>query len=244
MMTTSEGSAELGLPIDAAYRLITDFTTYPVFLDGIESVRRVDDGHLEWVGSLDGRRRSWRATITELATDTSVAWTSTDAPSHSGIVALEPLATDRTRVTVRIDYEGAGGEGLDLDGLERLAARRAPWTAAPAEPRAASLAAALGAPVGDVLGEPVGTVADAYVDPDTSRVTFLAVRTAPLEPPRLVPVEPVEVTELWRGVTLATDGDRLRGAPTAEPGIDPSLEQLDRARAALAAERPEGAAPS
>jgi hypothetical protein len=52
------------------------------------------------------------------------------------------------------------------------------------------------------------------------------------------------VTELWRGVTLATDGDRLRGAPTAEPGIDPSLEQLDRARAALAAERPEGAAPS
>lgn len=242
MMTTAEGSAELGLPIEAAYRLITDFTTYPVFLDGIESVRRVDEGHLEWVGSLDGRRRSWRARITELARDTSVAWTSTDGPTHSGVVALEPLASDRTRVTVRIDYEGQG-EALDLGGLERLAERRAPWTA-PAGARAASLAAALGAPVGDVLGEPVGTVADAYVDPGTSRVTFLAVRTTPLEPPHLVPVEPVEVTELWRGVTLATDGERLRGAPTVEPGIDPSEEDLGRARAALAPEQPEGAAPS
>ena len=244
MMTTAEGSAELGLPIEAAYRLITDFTTYPVFLDGIESVRRVDEGHLEWVGSLDGRRRSWRARITELARDTSVAWTSTDGPTHSGVVALEPLASDRTRVTVRIDYEGEGGEALDLGGLERLAARRVPTTAVPAGARAASLAAALGAPVGDVLGEPVGSGADAYVDPDTSRVTFLAVRTAPLEPPRLVPVEPVEVTELWRGVTLATDADRLRGAPAVEPGIDPSEEQLAQARAALAPEQPEGAAPS
>lgn len=232
MMTTAEGSADLELPIEAAYRLITDFTTYPVFLEGVESVRRVDDGHLEWVGSLDGRRRSWRATITELAPDTSVAWTSTGGPSHSGVVALEPLAADRTRVTVRLDYEGEG-EALALEGLERLAARRAPWVPEPAEPRAASLAAALGAPVGDVLGEPVGGIADAYVDPDTLRVTHLAVRTAPLEPPHLVPVDPLAVTELWRGATLTIDADRLRAAPTVEPGIDPSDAERAAARAAL-----------
>jgi hypothetical protein len=165
MMTTAEGSAELGLPLEAAYRLITDFASYPVFLAGVDSVRRVGDGRLEWVGSLGGRRRSWRATITEPAPDTSVAWTSTGGPSHSGVVALEPLAADRTQL----------------------------------------------------------------------RASFLAVRTAPLEPPHLVPVEPLDVTELWRGVTLAVDADGLRALPTVEPGTDPTEAARARARAALGA---------
>jgi carbon monoxide dehydrogenase subunit G len=243
MMTTAEGSAELDLPVEAAFRLITDFTTYPVFLEGIDSVRRVDDGHLEWVGSLDGRRRSWRATITELAPDTSVAWTSQGGPSHSGVLALEPIAADRTRVTVRLDYEG-DGEGIDLEGLEALAARRAPWAPEPAEPRAASLAAALGAPVGDVLGEPLGTLADVYLDPDTRRVTYVAVRTGPLDAPHLVPVDALDATELWRGVTLPLDAGRLRDAPTVEPGLDPSDDERARARAALAPGPREGAAPT
>lgn len=146
-------------------------------------------------------------------------------------------------MTVRLDYAGDGEDPLgDLEALARLAGRRAQAVPPPAEGTAASLASALGAPVEGPLGEPVGTVADAFVDPDSHRVTYVAVATGPLEPARLVPVAPVEVEELWRGGVVALDRERLAGAPAVEPGVDPSDDQRARARAAVLGDSPEGAA--
>jgi ribosome-associated toxin RatA of RatAB toxin-antitoxin module len=238
-VTTVERSIELPLPAAEAYRLVADFETYPLFLAGVESVRRVGDTRLEWAGVLAGERREWPATITEMAPEASVAWTSTDGPGHTGVIALEPLAADRTLVTVRLDYAGGGEDPLgELDALERLAGRRAQAAPPPPEGTAASLASALGAPVEGPLGEPVGTIADAFVDPDSHRVTYVAVAVGPLEPARLVPVAPVAMEELWRGVVVACDRDRLAAAPPVEPGVDPSDDDLARARAAVLADPP------
>lgn len=129
-MTTSERSIELPLPTSETYRLVSTFDVYPAFLGGVESVRRVDETRLEWTGLLAGKRREWPATITELAPETSVAWTSTDGPGHTGVIALEPLAADRTLVTVRLDY--AGDDHDPLAELERLAQLAGDRTGGPA----------------------------------------------------------------------------------------------------------------
>jgi uncharacterized membrane protein len=119
-MATIEESIDVNVPVQVAYNQWTQFEEFPTFMDGVESVRQVDDTHLHWTAEIGGRRHEWDAEITEQVPDQRVAWTSTSGNRQGGVVNFHRVSDDETRVLVSMDYEPEGvvesvGSALDLD---------------------------------------------------------------------------------------------------------------------------------
>ena len=107
-MATVKESIEVDVPLKTAYNQWTQFEEFPKFMDGVESVRQVDDTHLKWVAEVGGKRREWQAEIMEQEPDKRNAWRATDENGPNGIVEFEPLGEDKTLVTVEMAYEPEG----------------------------------------------------------------------------------------------------------------------------------------
>ncbi len=46
---------DVAVPVRTAYDQWTQFETFPKFMDGVKSVRQLDDTTLEWVASIAGK---------------------------------------------------------------------------------------------------------------------------------------------------------------------------------------------
>lgn len=109
-----EETVEVDVPVRVAYDQWTRFETFPEFMNGVESVTRTDGGHDHWVTNVAGIVRTFDTEVTRQEPDRQVAWRTVGGEArHTGDVTFEPLAGDRTRVTVRIDWEPS-------DLLERI----------------------------------------------------------------------------------------------------------------------------
>ena len=238
MVTSHERSVEVAAPVAQVFEAVRDPAGYPRFLRGIAEVRAPGDGSLEF--RTDGpEARWWPAAVTEMVDDVSVGWTSREAPVHTGLITLEPVTADTTRVVLRIDSDpGATPGGDPTADLGRLAEMVGALPDAPVEPRLVSLAAILDVTVTDALGEPVGSVRDAHIDMDGLTITSLAVSAGALDGAHLVPVAPVRLDDALRGVAVPHTADAIRSAPRIEPGTEPTPAQLAEAAAVLAAASP------
>jgi uncharacterized membrane protein len=121
-METIEKSIEINVPVTTAYNQWTQFEEFPQFMEGVEVVKQLDDTHLHWVANIGGKRVEWDATITEQVPDKRIAWHSEGAKRQSGIIRFDPLETNNTLVTLRIDYEPEGlveGTGDKLGFVSR-----------------------------------------------------------------------------------------------------------------------------
>jgi uncharacterized membrane protein len=107
-METIERSIDINLPVRTAYNQWTQFEEFPRFMEGVESVKQLDDTTLHWVANVGGERKEWRARITEQVPDHHIAWRSDGGDFSSGVVSFQALAPDKTRVTVRLNYEPKG----------------------------------------------------------------------------------------------------------------------------------------
>jgi uncharacterized membrane protein len=107
-MATIEQSIEVEAPVDVVYNQWTQFEEFPLFMEGVEMVRQVDDTHLHWVVSHNGRRYEFDTEITEQHPDERVAWKTTDGKSHAGVVTFHRLSDERTRIMVQISWEPEG----------------------------------------------------------------------------------------------------------------------------------------
>src|SRR5512141_3041081 len=96
-MARFEDSIEIAAPVRATYDQWTQFEEFPQFMEGVERVVQLDDKHLQWT-----------AEIADQTPDTRVAWKSTSGADNAGAVMFEPLASDRTRVTLKIDADPEG----------------------------------------------------------------------------------------------------------------------------------------
>jgi len=103
-----EESIEVNVPVRTAYNQWTQFEEFPQFMDGVESVKQLDDTHLRWVAEIGGKRHEWEAEITEQDPDQRVAWKATDGKTNAGVVTFHRLGEDQTKVMVQIDYEPEG----------------------------------------------------------------------------------------------------------------------------------------
>ena len=101
-------SVDVCVPVTTAYNQWTQFESFPRFMDGVESVRQVDDRRTHWVTEIAGVRREFDAEITEQHPDERVAWKSTDGTTHAGVVTFHKLADDETKVTVQLDWNTEG----------------------------------------------------------------------------------------------------------------------------------------
>jgi uncharacterized membrane protein len=107
-MSRFEHVVTVDAPVREVYDQWTQFEEFPRFMEGVESVVQRDDRTLDWTAEIGGLRRRWTAQITDQTPDTRVAWKSTSGADNSGAVLFEPVGSDRTRVTLRMDVEPEG----------------------------------------------------------------------------------------------------------------------------------------
>jgi uncharacterized membrane protein len=120
-MERIERSVEVDVPVRTAYDQWTQFEEFPRFMQGVESVRQLDDSSLHWVAEVAGVRKEWDAKIVRQEPDSEIRWTGFGEPDNEGIVTFESLGGDRTRVSVSMGIEPEGmvekaGEALGVIG--------------------------------------------------------------------------------------------------------------------------------
>jgi uncharacterized membrane protein len=81
-MAAIEQSIVVNVPVQMAYNQWTQFEEFPRFMDGVESVRQLDDKRLHWRVNIGGKVKEWDAEITEQHPNERIAWT-TRAPKSS-----------------------------------------------------------------------------------------------------------------------------------------------------------------
>jgi uncharacterized membrane protein len=107
-MSTVTKSIDVNVPIRTAYDQWTQFEEFPRFMEGVKSVRQLDDTHLHWVAEVAGQEKEWDAEISEQHPDERIAWHSTSGARNAGVVTFHRLDDDSTRVTVQMDVEPDG----------------------------------------------------------------------------------------------------------------------------------------
>jgi uncharacterized membrane protein len=107
-MARVEESIEVNVPVTTAYNQWTQFEEFPRFMDGVESVKQIDDTHLHWVAEIAGKREEWDAEITNQEPDRKLAWRALDGHYNSGTVTFEPLGDNQTRINVVMEHETEG----------------------------------------------------------------------------------------------------------------------------------------
>jgi len=100
-----EKSIVVNAPIQTVYNQWTQFEEFPRFMEGVEGVSQLDDKRLHWIAEIGGKRKEWDAEIVEQAKDSRISWHSTSGPWNAGSVLFNQDGMDRTRITLRMEYE-------------------------------------------------------------------------------------------------------------------------------------------
>ena len=124
-MSQIEESIDVNVPVRTAYNQWTQFEEFPRFMEGVESVKQLDDTRLHWVAEVAGRRREWEAKITEQNPDERVAWTSIDGAPNAGVVTFHRIDDNTTRIMLQLEFqpENVVEKAGDALGLVRRRAK-------------------------------------------------------------------------------------------------------------------------
>ncbi len=104
-MATIEETIDVDVPVRTAYNQWTQFEEFPSFMEGVEEVRQIDEKNLVWRAEILGRDVEWTAEIIEQTPDRRIAWRSTSGPHNAGSVTFTSLSPNRSRITLRLEYE-------------------------------------------------------------------------------------------------------------------------------------------
>jgi HSP20 family molecular chaperone IbpA len=105
MMAKIEKSVEINVPVHTAYNQLTQFTEFPRFMQGVQEIRQLDDTHLHWHSKSDGQDKEWDSEITQQIPDQCIAWRNITGPKNAGKIVLQPIAQDKTKVTLSMEFE-------------------------------------------------------------------------------------------------------------------------------------------
>jgi uncharacterized membrane protein len=119
-MARIEESFVVEVPVSTAYNQWTQFEEFPKFMEGVESVKQIDDTRLHWVAEIGGKREEWDAEIVEQQPDRKISWRALDSHHSSGTVTFERLGDNQTRIDVVMEHENEGltetlGSALGMD---------------------------------------------------------------------------------------------------------------------------------
>jgi uncharacterized membrane protein len=99
-------SIDVQVPVQRAYNQWTQFEEFPKFMDGIQSVRQLDDTHVQWVAEIRGEQREWTTEIVDQQPDEKISWkTISGEVTNDGIVTFQKLGDDATRINVEMDVQ-------------------------------------------------------------------------------------------------------------------------------------------
>jgi uncharacterized membrane protein len=103
-----EQSIDVNVPIHTAYNQWTQFEEFPRFMEGIKSVRQLDDRTLEWKAEIAGDEETWRAEISEQTPDQRIAWHATEGAQNAGVVTFHRIDDNTTRVMLQMEWQPRG----------------------------------------------------------------------------------------------------------------------------------------
>lgn len=107
-MTRLERSIDVDVPLRTVYDQWMAFERFPDFMQGVKSVRQLDDKRMNWRAEIGGRRVEWSTETTQNEPDSRIAWRSTSGASNSGIVTFFGRTPSTTVVTLRLEYAPEG----------------------------------------------------------------------------------------------------------------------------------------
>jgi uncharacterized membrane protein len=107
-MEKIEKTIDVEAPIQTVYNQWTQFEEFPRFMEGVKSVKQLDDKRLHWVAEIGGKQKEWNARITEQLPDRKIAWQSETGEYTAGIVTFQPAGNHRTRVHLQLNYDPKG----------------------------------------------------------------------------------------------------------------------------------------
>lgn len=104
-----EESIDVGVPIRQAYNRWTQYTEFPKWSKGVQSVNQEDPTKTGWNAKVFWSKRNWNAKINEQIPDQRITWTS-DGPKGTvdGVVTFHELAPNLTRILLALEYHPAG----------------------------------------------------------------------------------------------------------------------------------------
>ena len=108
MTTIVEESVRVDVPVRTAYNQWTQFEEFPRFMEGVESVKQLDETHLHWTAEIAGVKREWDAEITEQHPDERVAWHATEGAKNAGVVTFHKLDDGHTKVMLQLEFDPEG----------------------------------------------------------------------------------------------------------------------------------------
>src|SRR5215210_1715620 len=105
---TVEESIQVEVPVSTAYNQWTQFEEFPLFMQGVDAVKQLDDTRLHWVATIGGKTAEWDAKILEQHPDTQISWVSEDGKKTRGTVSFERLDESRTLISLSMSYKAEG----------------------------------------------------------------------------------------------------------------------------------------
>ena len=103
-----EEQLDLDVPVSTAYNQWTQFEEFPLFMEGVEEVRQLDDANLHWVASVGGSRAEWDARIVEQVPDERIVWESTEGKETRGHVSFSPRGDSASTIRLTMTYTPEG----------------------------------------------------------------------------------------------------------------------------------------
>jgi uncharacterized membrane protein len=107
-METIEKSVHVHAPLSAVYNQWTQFEEFPRFMEGVKSVRQLDDKRLHWHAEIAGKDKEWDAEIFRQEPDKVIAWRSTTGAENGGEVRFDRADDGHTNVTLVLTYDPEG----------------------------------------------------------------------------------------------------------------------------------------
>jgi uncharacterized membrane protein len=107
-VATIEKSIDVDAPVSTVYNQWTQFEEFPRFMEGVKSVRQLDDTHLQWTVDIGGEEHTWQAEISHQEPDRLISWRALEGKYNSGKVIFEPLGPNKTRIDVEMTYDAEG----------------------------------------------------------------------------------------------------------------------------------------
>jgi uncharacterized membrane protein len=105
---TISGEIEVDVPVSTAYNQWTQFEDFPLFMEGVEHVKQLDDTRLRWVATVAGKRAEWDAKLLEQHPDHQISWISEDGKKTRGTVSFEERGPEKALIRLSMSYQAEG----------------------------------------------------------------------------------------------------------------------------------------
>ena len=107
--TTITQEIEVEVPVATAYNQWTQFEEFPSFMEGVDSVKQLDDTLLHWAATVAGKKAEWDAKIIEQRPNERIVWESVDGKQTRGAVTFAPADSgSKTRIRLAMSYKPDG----------------------------------------------------------------------------------------------------------------------------------------